>query len=54
MNYTRTDGKYYKVISDNEIITFGEFETGQILSTIREVVFISKSEYGELLEAQEN
>ena len=53
MNYTRTDGKYYKVISDNEIITFGELETGQILSTIKEVVFISESEYNELSEAKE-
>ena len=53
MNYTRTDGKYYKVISDNWIITFGELETGQILSTIKEVVFISESEYNELNTALE-
>ena len=54
MNYTRTDGHYYKVISDNEIIIFGELETGQILSTIKEVVFINESEYNELVEAQAN
>ena len=54
MNYTRTDGKYYKVIFDNEIITFGELETGQILSTIKEVVFISESEYNELSAALED
>lgn len=54
MNYTRTDGRYYKVISNGEIITFGELETGQILSTIKEMVFISESEYDELVEAQDN
>lgn len=54
MNYTRTDGKYYKVISDNGIITFGELETGQVLSTIKEVVFISESEYNELSAALED
>lgn len=54
MNYTKTDGHYYKVISDNGIITFGELETGQILSTIKEVIFISESEYNELTDAQEN
>lgn len=54
MNYTKTDGKYYKVISDSEIITFGELETGQVLSTIKEVVFISESEYNELSAALED
>jgi hypothetical protein len=53
MNYTESNGKYYKVISDNQIITFGELESGQILSTIKEVVFISESEYNELSKAKE-
>ena len=51
MDYTLEDGKYFKILNTNdELLTFGRLIIGQILSTIHNVVFITKSEYLLLLE----
>lgn len=45
MDYTIQDGKFYKIIENNEIVSFGELTEGMILSTNSEVVFIEQDEY---------
>ena len=45
--YTRKDGKFYKVIDKNsgEFITAGELEEGVNLTTIHIIEFIDQVEY---------
>lgn len=50
MDYNLPTGTFYKITNaqTNKIITYGIIEEGQILSTIHNVVEISKEEYDEL------
>ena len=49
MDYTYENGRYYKVLDAfGNIITIGELTEGLVLSTLKEVVFISKEEFDEL------
>ena len=52
MNYTIENGKYYKILQDNKILSFGKLEKGTVLSTIINPFFITKKEY-EDIEAEE-
>lgn len=55
MYYTLEDGKYFKILNTNdELLTFGRLMIGQILSTIHNVVFITRSEYLILIETEAN
>ena len=51
MDYTNDKGRFYKVedAKSGKLITFGELRTGNILSTIHKVIFISEEEYLELI-----
>lgn len=50
MDYTLSDGTYYKVIdSEKQVVVVGELKEGEVLSTILDVEFITEGEY---LEAQ--
>ena len=53
MNYTITDGQYYKVTEGDTLITYGKLEEGQVFSTIKTVTFITEEEYNRL-EAEES
>lgn len=54
MDYTLEDGKYFKILNTNdELLTFGRLMLGQILSTIHNVIFITRSEYLLLVETEE-
>lgn len=46
-DYTNENGQYYKVIDQDtkSIISFGELNDGDILSTIHDVEFLTKIEY---------
>lgn len=48
MDYTKENGEFYKVIENGKLISVGRLEGINQLSTIQEVVFISKEEYTEL------
>ena len=53
MDYTLEDGKYFKILKTNdELLTFGRLMIGQILSTIHNVVFITRAEFIILLETE--
>lgn len=47
MDYTKENGEFYKVIENGNIISVGRLEGINQLSTIHEVVFITKEEYTE-------
>lgn len=50
MDYTISDGTYYKVIdSEKQVVLIGELKENEILSTILDVEFITEGEY---IEAQ--
>lgn len=48
MDYTKENGEFYKVIENGKLISVGRLEGINQLSTIQEVVFITKEEYTEL------
>ena len=56
MDYTILDGEYYKVLykDNNDLITYGKLEEGQILSTNHTVIFITEDEYNEFEIMEDN
>lgn len=54
MNYITEEKVYYKVVDKDsgELITVGELEKKQVLSTVHTVSFISKEEYDDINEDQ--
>lgn len=48
MDYTIKNGRFYKVIENNKMTSVGIMSESSLLSTIHEVVFITKEEYTEL------
>ncbi len=53
MDYTIENGRFYKVLENGVIVTFGELDKDTVLATRCEVVFISQQEFEEL-EAEHN
>ena len=49
-DYYTTDGIYYKLYEDGNVIRVGKIEEGQKLSTIQKVEFITEEEYKALTE----
>jgi len=47
MDYTIENGVFYKVLDSEtgELITFGKIESGNVLSTIHPVEWITENEY---------
>lgn len=48
MDYTKESGSFYKVIENGKPTSVGRLEGINQLSTIHEVIFITKEEYTEL------
>lgn len=48
MDYTIKDCKFYKVIENGVVTSTGQMNNISLLSTIHEVVFLTKEEYIEL------
>ncbi|MCT3661031.1 hypothetical protein HZR00_00690 [Elizabethkingia anophelis] len=49
-DYYTTDGIYYKLCEDGQVVRVGKIEEGQKLSTIQKVEFITEKEYKALTE----
>ncbi|MEN5130735.1 hypothetical protein [Elizabethkingia anophelis] len=52
-DYYTTDGIYYKLYENGNVIRVGKIEEGQKLSTIQKIEFITEEEYKALTEPEE-